>query len=97
MTRRLMTIILVSILAASVPVAASADPVKWSAPMNQYPNPWTPSAAPPNYYNNPYNYYYPSGYTPYGVYPGYGNQAPQQGYYPGGGFSGNPYNSYYGQ
>jgi len=100
MTRRLTMMIFICFLAASLPAVTLADPVKWSAPMNQYPNPWTPTAAPPNYYNNPYGYsYYPSGYAPYGVYPGYGaqggNQAPQQGYYPGGGFSGNPYHPYY--
>jgi hypothetical protein len=99
MTRRLMFTILFSLLAALLPAVASADPVKWSAPMNQYPNQWTPTAAPPNYYNNPYGYYYPSGYSPYGVSQGYGSyggyQSPQQGYYPGGGFSGNPYHPYY--
>ena len=35
-----------------------SDPIKWSAPMNEYPNSWYPTAAPRSYYiptgtNNP--------------------------------------------
>lgn len=68
--------------------------VKWSAPMQSYPNQWSPTAAPPSY-NNPYGYQYPYadyGYGPYQGYPpgteAYQGQVPnQQGY----GFSGNPY------
>src|SRR5208283_3819179 len=74
------------------------DPIKWSAPMNEYPNSWYPSAAPPPSYYNPYGNQYP--YAGYGYgYGGYygGNyqgayQQPQQR-----GYSGNPYNYYYGQ
>lgn len=77
---------------------AFADPVKWSAPINQYPNPWSPTAAPPNYQN-----YYPYaayGYGGYGGYPGYGggyggHYSGQNPAYPQGGFSGNPYQPYY--
>jgi hypothetical protein len=86
---------------------ASADPIKWSAPMEYYPNPWSPTAAPPNYQNYyPYAAYGYGGY--YGTYPGYGYGGYggyggyYQGGYPGtqrGGFSGNPYQQqhYYGQ
>ena len=82
-----------------------ADPLKWSAPLNAYPNQWVPTPEPPNPYNNPYAYgYYPySGYG-YGAqnYYGYGSYGYAGGYqaYPGyqnGGFSGNPYMYYYGQ
>lgn len=70
------------------------DPVKWSAPMNEYPTQWNPTTAPPSYYN-PYGYTYP--YAGYG-YGYYGNQ--YQGGYQGnqyGGQTGNPYYGYYGQ
>jgi hypothetical protein len=70
--------------------AFAQNPVKWSAPMNEYPNPWYPTAPPPSYYN-PYGYYQ----NPYGYY-GYGNRG-YGGYYQQGGFSGNPYYYYYGQ
>jgi hypothetical protein len=74
---------------------ALADPVKWSAPINQYPNPWSPTAAPPNYQD-----YYPYAAYGYGGYPGYGggyggNYSGQNPAYPQGGFSGNPYQPYY--
>jgi len=69
------------------------DPVKWSAPMNEYPNPWYPTPAPP-----------PSQYYPWGYYGGYGGYYPgyYPGYYQGGyqgyggqqGYSGNPYYYY---
>ena len=82
------TIAVVLIILFSAAVAAS-EPLKWSAPMNQYPSQWYPSAPPPQNYNNPYGYQYPySGY-------GYGNWGNYQGAY--GGFSGNPYYNYYGQ
>ncbi|MGD9818761.1 MAG: hypothetical protein AB7V04_08665 [Desulfomonilaceae bacterium] len=70
------------------------DPVKWSAPMNEYPSPWSPTNAPPSYYN-PYGYNYP--YAAYG-YGYYGNQY-QGGYGANqyGGYTGNPYYGYYGQ
>jgi hypothetical protein len=65
--------------------------VKWSAPMNQYPNQWYPTTPPPVY--NPYGYYYP-GY-------GYGTYGRQYqgvyGAYPQGGYSGNPYYYQYSQ
>ncbi|HTY25370.1 MAG TPA: hypothetical protein VMC85_19720 [Desulfomonilaceae bacterium] len=69
--------------------------VKWSAPINEYPNPWSPTAPPPVY--NPYGYYYP-GYAGYGGYGGYGRYY-QGGYYgyPQGGYSGNPYYYQYSQ
>ncbi|MGO9122237.1 MAG: hypothetical protein ACLQPD_32070, partial [Desulfomonilaceae bacterium] len=87
MVRR--TILAAIILIVSVfffsPVVAQ---VKWSVPMNEYPNQWYPTAPPPAY--NPYGYYYPgygSGYAG-----GYGRYY-QGGYgaYPQGGYSGNPY------
>jgi hypothetical protein len=71
--------------------AIGNDTVKWSAPMEHYPNPWTPTTAPPVY--NPYGYD-AYGYGAYG-YGGYYQQG-QQGYQRGG-YSGNPYYGYYGQ
>ncbi len=84
--------------------AQGRDPIKWSAPMNEYPSSWYPTAPPPSYYNS-YGYGYPYQYGGYGAY-GYG----AYGGYSGGqyqgdyqqqqrGFSGNPYNYnyYYGQ
>ncbi len=88
------------ILIPALFICASAwarDPVKWSAPMNEYPSSWYPTAPPPSYYNQ-YGNQYPYGSYGYGGY--YGGQyqgayqQPQQR-----GFSGNPYNYnyYYGQ
>jgi len=74
--------------------ASAQDPIKWSAPMNEYPSSWYPTAPPPPSYYNPYGYQYPGyGYGGYygGNYQG-ANQQPQQR-----GYSGNPYNYYYGQ
>lgn len=74
------------------------DPIKWSAPMNHYPEQWSPTPAPPQY--NPYGYsYYPYGAYGYGGYGqnqaySYGYGAPAQQY--GGQYSGNPY-YYYGR
>ncbi|HMK34294.1 MAG TPA: hypothetical protein VK463_04445 [Desulfomonilaceae bacterium] len=67
------------------------DPVKWSAPMQHYPNQWNSTAPPPNYYGNQYGYQDPYANYWYG-YGGYRNSGPPQ---PG--FSGNPYQYYYGQ
>ncbi|MCX5862810.1 MAG: hypothetical protein WCG29_13160 [Desulfomonile sp.] len=75
---------------------AVEDPVKWSAPIDQYPSQWSPTSPPPAYYS-PYGYQYdhPYGYGQYGGQWGYGgnyqgSQRPaQQGPY------GNPY-YYYG-
>ena len=83
-------------LIAIIPISngMAQDPVKWSAPMNDYPTQWNPTAAPPSYHN-PYGYTYP--YAGYGYGP-YGNQS--QGAYQGnyyGGQAGNPYYGYYGQ
>ena len=63
--------------------------VKWSVPMNEYPNQWYPTAPPPVY--NPYGYYYP-GYGYAGAYGGYGrNYQGAYGSFPQGGYSGNPH------
>ena len=79
-------------------LALAQDTIKWSAPMNHYPNPWTPTAPPPSYFN-PWGYQYPYaayGYGPYwgGYYPnsyqGYGQRGYQGGQNPA-------YNYYYGQ
>lgn len=79
-------------------VALAQDTIKWSAPMNHYPNPWTPTAPPPSYYN-PWGYQYPYaayGYGPYwggyysNAYQGYRQGGYQRGQNPG-------YNYYYGQ
>jgi hypothetical protein len=88
------------ILISVILLCASAygrDPIKWSAPMNEYPNSWYPTPAPPSYYNS-YGYQYPYAGYGYGGY--YGGQyqgayqQPQQR-----GYTGNPYNYnyYYGQ
>jgi len=86
-------IILIAALFICAP-AWARDPVKWSAPMNEYPSSWYPTAPPPSYYNQ-YGNQYPYGYGGYygGQYQG-AYQQPQQR-----GFSGNPYNYnyYYGQ
>ncbi len=69
--------------------------VKWSVPMNEYPNQWYPTTPPPVY--NPYGYYYP-GYGYPGAYSGYGRQYQGvYGAYPQGGYSGNPYYYQYSQ
>jgi hypothetical protein len=80
-----------------------ADPIKWSAPLSDYPTPWAPTPEPPNYYN-PYGYRYPYGGYGYGAtdYYGYGGYGYMGGYpayqgYQRRGFSGNPYMYYYGQ
>lgn len=97
MIRTLFVVLSVVLLAGAVtPVECSAqqDPVKWSAPMNDYPTQWNPTAAPPSNYN-PYGYHYP-----YGAY-GYGYQGQYPAAYQGnqyyGGQTGNPYYGYYGQ
>jgi hypothetical protein len=66
----------------TAPVAAQ-DAVKWSAPLHEYPNPWTPTTPPPSY-NNAYGYYPYGGYG-YGAYSG-GGYAPA--YPQGGGYGG---------
>lgn len=95
----LMLVVGLIIFTTAMSGLVGADPVKWSVPMDHYPNPWSPTAAPPNYQN-----YYPyAGYGyggSWGGYPGYGGY--YQGGHPGtqqGGFSGNPYQQqyYYGQ
>ena len=79
-------------------LAFAQDTIKWSAPMQLYPNPWTPTAPPPSYYN-PWGYQYPYAAYGYGAY--YGGYSPNayQGYSPGAYQGGqNPaYNYYYGQ
>lgn len=75
MKRHLILLAAIIVPALIICVSASAaDPLKWSAPMSQYPNQWSPSAAPPQqqYYGYPqYNYADPYGYGAYG-YGGYG-------------------------
>ncbi len=82
-------------LCAFIPAVADS-PVKWSAPMSHYPNPWNPTTPPPSA-NNPWGYNYPYaayGYGPYGdayqgAYQNYtgaswsqrGNQGPGNPYY----------------
>ena len=106
--RRLLLLCVVAattILLTSTPSWAN-EPVKWSAPMNHYPNQWVPTAEPPRYYN-PYGYRNP--YYGYGYGYGYGSQYDHYGYGSWGraaagqryqtdpqqGYSGNPYNNYY--
>lgn len=91
MRRTSVSIFIAIILGISFSFSALAqDPIKWSAPRNQYPNQWQPTApAPSQYYGNQQGYYQ----DPYAYwYGGYQNWGPPQ---PG--FSGNPYRYYYGQ
>ncbi len=70
------------------------DPVKWSAPADQYPEQWSPTPAPPVY--DPYGYFqgaYGGGYGQNHAY-SYGYGMPNQNY-GAGYYSGNPY--YYGR
>ncbi len=91
MTKRVLAAMILIPLLVLCGQALAQNPIKWSVPMNEYPNPWYPTAPPPSYYN-PYGYYQnPYGYHGYGGYGG-GYQNYQQG-----GFSGNPYYYYYGQ
>jgi hypothetical protein len=92
-------VILISIFVLCA-AAYGRDPIKWSAPMNEYPSSWYPSAPPPSYYNSYGNQYPYAGYG-YGAYGGYYGGQQYQGDYQQQqrGFSGNPYNYnyYYGQ
>jgi hypothetical protein len=88
---------LILFLCSALP-AAAASPVKWSAPLSHYPNPWTPTTPPPSM-NNPYGYNYPYAQYGYGPY-GQAYQGGQQNYtgaWPQGGHfgQGNPYYNYY--
>ena len=70
------------------------DPIKWSAPLNNYPEQWSPTPAPPQYNQYGYGYSYPYaayGYGGYGQNQGYsyGYSAPPARQY-GGQYSGNP-------
>ncbi len=89
-----MAVFMITLL--SYNLSAAQDPVKWSAPMTQYPNQWSPTTAPPQYaYPYVYNQSaYPPGYGAEGYW-GYGTQYP--GYYGRAqqGYSGNPYHHYY--
>lgn len=60
--------ILVPVLFVSAAVATQ-DPVKWSAPIDQYPSQWSPTTPPPAYYS-PYGYQYDPSYYGYGQYGG---------------------------
>jgi hypothetical protein len=93
-------------LALSLPIAVSAQaPVKWSAPIHEYPNPWQPTQAPPQHSAwgggyQPFNNY---GYGQWGAPYQAGHSGGQANHYPGqypgyySGFSGNPYQYFYGQ
>jgi len=101
MRRLLVMITVFTILAvfSSLLVWAS-EPVKWSAPMNEYPTQWVPAPQPPSYYNM-YGYRYPyAAYGGYDVY-GYGTFGRYYGGYPGyaqgrQGYYGYPYGYSYG-
>ncbi|MGB9617169.1 MAG: hypothetical protein ACP5M0_09965 [Desulfomonilaceae bacterium] len=100
---RRFSIILSALLAAVFLICladAADEPIKWSAPMQQYPNPWSPTAPPAPYYYYPNGYNYSGGAFGYGTYGGsWGYSGQYQGPYgyPQRGFSGNPYHSYYNQ
>ncbi len=95
----IMSVAIISVLLVLCVSVWANDPIKWSAPMNHYPNQWAPTPEPPRYYN-PYGYrnpYYGYGYGGYDYY-GYGSYGNMQGGQPAPqrGFSGNPYSYYYG-
>jgi len=96
--RLLITCFTLFFIALACGLSLAQDPIKWSAPMNNYPEQWSPAPAPPQY--NPYGYsYYPYGAYGYGGYGqnqaySYGYGTPAQQY--GGQYSGNPY-YYYGR
>ncbi|MGC8657483.1 MAG: hypothetical protein ACP5U1_00245 [Desulfomonilaceae bacterium] len=101
MDKRLLAIILgLCLIVMWCSLCMAQDPIKWSAPMNNYPEQWAPTPAPPQYGQYGYGYsYYPYGYGSYGYggymqNPGYsyGYGAPGQQY--GGQYSGNPYYGY---
>lgn len=77
---------------------AADEPIKWSAPMQYYPNQWSPTAPPPPYYYYPNGYGYSAGAYGYGTYGGSWAYPGQNQYsypYQRQNFSGNPYHSYY--
>jgi len=95
MGRKHVVVITGIIVLLSLPVPAPAEtPVKWSAPMQEYPNAWAPTAPPPSY-NNPWGYQYPYGYgyPPYWNYYQGANQAYRQSQPPAG-YSPMPYQDY---
>ncbi len=68
------------------------QPVRWSAPMELYPNPWSPTQPPPTYNN----YSSQDPYDPYGYWSGNGGQyAGWNQAYSQSGATGNPYYPYY--
>jgi hypothetical protein len=106
MKRSVLVVALLLAVAAFAPAWGSGqEPVKWSAPMDQYPSNWKPSTPPPNFT--------PEGYQQYPYDPNaYNGQARQgapgtwtdpryygeyggyyQGYGPGGAYG--PYGRYY--
>ncbi len=83
--------VLALVVAVWLPVRAVADePVKWSAPLSAYPNPWAPTTPPP-VYNNQYANQYPywGGYG--GYQPPAGTAPSWQPAYAPPGVTGNPY------
>jgi hypothetical protein len=87
MRRGFALMVLALVAAMALPGIATADePIKWSAPLSAYPNPWTPTTPPPAVYGNQYANQYP-----YGGYQSYPAPSPawQRAYAPG--YSGNPY------
>ena len=58
MRRGFSSILVVLVLALALPGLASAnEPIKWSAPLSAYPNPWAPTTPPPAYVNQYANQY----------------------------------------
>jgi len=77
---------------------AAEEPIKWSAPMQSYPNQWSPTAPPSPYYYYPNGYGYTGGAFGYGTYGGswnYSGQHQNTYGYQQQNFSGNPYHSYH--
>jgi hypothetical protein len=67
-TNAALIVLLLILLTIFAGGAFAEDPIRWSAPMSAYPNPWAPSQPPPAYYNQYGNQY------PYaGTWPGYGH------------------------
>ncbi len=85
----------VLLLIAQIAYAAD-EPIKWSAPMQYYPNQWSPTAPPPPYFYYPNGYGYQGGSFGYGTYGGswgYTGQYQVPSAYQRQNFSGNPYGS----
>jgi hypothetical protein len=77
MLRVLFIVVLVVTVSSVLSAQSNAqEPIKWSAPMSDYPRQWAPTTPPPQptYSYGPWGYQYPSGAFGQGGYGGYGGQ-----------------------